>query len=100
MPQNDKGNVVPIDNYRQQSEGVATSSALKSGGGGGTFDDMEARVKRLEDDMSELKSHVKAMRADLSYIRGKLDAMPSTTQLILFAVAVFVAAGIARFFGH
>ena len=69
-------------------------------GGGDTFDPMEARVQRLEDDMAELRADVKAMRGDLSYIRGKLDAMPTTTQLILFAIAIFVAAGVARYFGH
>jgi hypothetical protein len=69
-------------------------------GGGEIFDPMEARVQRLEDEMAELRTDVKAMRSDLSYIRGKLDAMPTTTQLILFAIAIFVAAGVARYFGH
>jgi len=38
------------------------------------------------------------MRNDLSYIKGKLDGMPTTLQLVAFAVAVFVAAGVFQFF--
>jgi hypothetical protein len=49
--------------------------------------------------MDEMRADVKAMRSDLSYIRRKLDAMP-TTQLVLFAVAILVAAGVARYFSH
>ncbi|MDB5654767.1 MAG: hypothetical protein JWQ94_2380 [Tardiphaga sp.] len=61
---------------------------------------MKQRVKRLEDDMVEIRADVKAMRSDLSHIRGKIDLMPTTTQLILFAIAIFVAAGVARYFSH
>jgi hypothetical protein len=57
--------------------------------------------------MSELKSDVKAIRSDLSslrvdmsYIRGRLDAMPTTIQLLMFVIAIFVAAGLTRYFGH
>jgi hypothetical protein len=100
MPQNDKGTVHLMSEYRQISRGTSSGDGLKSAGGGGTFDEMEARVKRLEEDMSELKADVKASRVDLSYVRGKLDAMPTTTQLILFAIAIFAAAGMTRFFGH
>ncbi len=56
--------------------------------------------------MRELKSDVKKaldalanIRADLSYPRGNADAAPTTLQLIGFAVVVFVAAGISRYFG-
>ncbi|QUS39884.1 hypothetical protein RPMA_14335 [Tardiphaga alba] len=76
-------------------------------GGGEVLDPMEFRVKRLEDDMSELKTDVKAIRSDMnslrtdmSYIRGRLDAMPTTIQLLGFLVAIFVASGLTRYFGH
>lgn len=74
-------------------------STLKSGDGGGTYDAMEARVKNLENDMSDVKSDLKAMRSDLSYIRGRLDSMPTTIQLLMFVIAIFVAAGLTRYFG-
>lgn len=70
---------------------------MKGGGGGGTFDPMEARVTRLEDDMKEIKSDLKAIRGDLSYLRGKVDSMPTTLHLLGFAIAVFVAAGLLKY---
>ena len=39
--------------------------ALSGGDGGSTFDPMEARVARLEDDMREIKSDLKALRDEM-----------------------------------
>ena len=39
--------------------------ALSGGDGGSTFDLMEARVARLEDDMREIKSDLKALRDEM-----------------------------------
>ena len=75
-------------------------SPLNSGGGGGNYDGMEPRVAALEADMKEIKADLKKVLVDLSYLRGKADAMPTTVQLIGFVIAIFVAAGIARYFGH
>jgi hypothetical protein len=61
---------------------------------------MEIRVKRLEEEAKEVREDLKTIRTDLAYIRGKIDSLPSTMQLIGFAIALFVAAGIARYFGH
>ncbi|MGB6325339.1 MAG: hypothetical protein WBG11_06070 [Methylocella sp.] len=69
-------------------------------GGGGTFDGTETRVSRLEEDMKELKADMKTALKDLAYLKGKVDNLPTTLQLIGFAVAVFIAAGIARYFGR
>ena len=55
---------------------------LHSGGGGGTSDGMEARVKRLEDDTKEMRADLKVIRSDLSEIKGKLSAMQSTWQIV------------------
>ena len=38
--------------------------------------------------------------ADLKYVKGRLDAMPTTIQLLGFIIAIFVATGVTRFFGH
>jgi hypothetical protein len=70
------------------------------GGGGGAFDPMDFRIDRLEADMSELKADMKAMLKDVSYIRGRLDAMPTTIQLLMFVIAIFLASGLTRYFGH
>lgn len=72
--------------------------AAKGGDGGDTLDPMEARVERLEDDMKELKADIKALRVDVAHVRGRVDAMPTTVQLLMFVVAIFVAAGLTRFF--
>ena len=76
-------------------------------GGGEAFDPMDFRIERLEGDMAEVKSDIKAlrvdvglMRADMSYIRGRLDAMPTTIQLLGFVIAIFIASGLTRYFGH
>lgn len=59
---------------------------LKSGGGDGTFDGMEARVRQLETDMA--------------YIKGKLEDMPTkdwmTTRLIWVVGAFVVASGVIQ----
>ncbi|MBP2540036.1 hypothetical protein J2768_002473 [Agrobacterium tumefaciens] len=59
-----------------------TQPPLKSGGGGGTFDGMEARVKRLEDDMKEIKGDLKSLLKDSAEIKGKISNMPSTWQIV------------------
>jgi hypothetical protein len=69
----------------------AQSSPLKSGGGGGTFDDMETRVKRLEDDGKELRSDLKSILRDLSELKGRIYAMPTTWQMVGFVVALILA---------
>jgi hypothetical protein len=68
-----------------------------TGGGGGTYDGMEARVSRLEDDMKEIKGDLKALLRDVPEIKGKVSNLPTTLQL---AVAVFAAAGLSRLFVH
>lgn len=73
---------------------------LKGGGGGGTSDNMEPRVKALEDKFEKMDAKLDAIGKDLAYLKGKVDSLPTTMQLILFAVAVFAAAGITRFFNH
>lgn len=69
----------------------AANHALKSGDGGGTSDGMEARVKRLEDDGKELRQDLKTILRDLSEIKGRVNAMPTTWQMVGFVVALCVA---------
>ena len=60
---------------------------------------MESRAA-LEADTKEIKSDLKKVLVELGYLRGKADAMPTTIQLIDFVIAIFVAAGVTRYFGH
>ena len=64
---------------------------LKGGDGGGTSDGMEARVKRLEDDGKELRQDLKTIMRDLSEIKGRVNAMPTTWQMVSFVVALCLA---------
>lgn len=64
---------------------------LPSGGGGGTYEDMEARVKRLEEDGKDIRSDLKAIRLDLAEMKGRLNSMPTTWQMVGFVVALAVA---------
>ena len=61
---------------------------------------METRVKALEDRFEKMDSKLDILIKDVSYLKGKVDAMPSTLQLLGFVVAIFVAAGVTRYFGH
>ncbi|WP_146194484.1 hypothetical protein [Thioclava sp. NG1] len=58
--------------------------SLQNGGGGGTFDPMEERVRQLESDMS--------------FIKGKLDDMPTkdwmNTRLLAYAGVSVAVIGI------
>lgn len=56
-------------------------TGLKSGGGGGTFDGMEARVKRLEDDMKEVKGDLKSLLVNSAEIKALLQSIASKSDL-------------------
>jgi archaellum component FlaC len=77
---------------------------LKGGGGGGTFDDMEARVKALEDKfdridgkLDRLVNEAVDLKVAVAKLTGRVDSMPSSLQLLAFAIAVFVAAGLLKY---
>ena len=43
---------------------------------------LEARVAHVEEDLKEVKSDVKVLREGVSYIRGRIENLPSTWVLI------------------
>ncbi|MCJ2093679.1 hypothetical protein MKK67_14445 [Methylobacterium sp. J-072] len=61
---------------------------------------MEARIKRLEDDGKEIRTDLKRILADTAEIKGRVASMPTSLQLFMAIVAVFVASGLLRWFGH
>jgi hypothetical protein len=63
------GSVVDISEAKRRG--------LNSGDGGGTFDDMEHRVKLLEGDMKEIKGDLKSLLQNTAEIKGKIDGLPS-----------------------
>ncbi|WP_315729142.1 hypothetical protein [Bradyrhizobium sp. SZCCHNS2015] len=100
MPVSEPDNIRQIRSYQQTSDLSGRDPALKGGGGDGTFDDMERRVTALEKAFEKVDSKLDTIIKDTSFLRGKVDAMPSTLQLLGFVVAIFVAAGVTRYFGH
>jgi hypothetical protein len=102
MAQDETGNVVPMDKYRQQTEGHPTAVALKSGGGGGTFDPMERRVSALEEGFKRIEPKLDTVVKDTSEIKGRLSAMPTSWQLLGMILAIMGASfAIIRFgLGH
>lgn len=73
----------------------ASGAPLPSGGGGGTYDDMEARVARLEAGIGHLERDVGELRADMKDVREKLirveERMATTKGMFLAAGAIIAA---------
>lgn len=55
---------------------------LKGGGGGGTYDPMEARVKALEDRFEKMDGKLDAIVKDLADIKAKVANLPTAWQII------------------
>lgn len=98
MPENNVS--YELQRRLEETRRLVETRPLSKGGGGDNSDGMEPRIARLESDMNEVKADLKRALADLGYLRGKADSLPTTIQLIMFAIAIFAAAGITRFFGH
>ncbi|MCJ9692995.1 hypothetical protein MOV76_15415 [Rhizobium sp. PRIMUS64] len=75
-------NVINLFEGRTDVLTETLQQVLKKGGGGGNSGDMEARVKRLEDDMKEIKGDLKTLLKDTSEIKGKVSGLPSTWQIV------------------
>lgn len=73
---------------RQLEEARSARDSLSSAGGGGTSDGMEPRIARLENDMSEVKADLKKVALDVSEMKGRLSAMPTTWQLVGLIIAI------------
>ncbi|MFE0233491.1 hypothetical protein ACFW0F_06090 [Brucella anthropi] len=65
------------------------TSSLKSGDGGGTFDDMEARVSKLESLAEDTRSTLESIQRQLARIDTKLDGKPDQGWIITLLIAVF-----------
>lgn len=71
----DDNKVVPFP--AKGDPGSIGGGGLSSGSGGGTFNGMEARVQRLEEDLKEIKSDLKTLLQNSAEIKGKIDGLPS-----------------------
>ncbi|TLX12109.1 hypothetical protein [Rhizobium sp. MHM7A] len=70
-------NIVPFN--KGEDAMVPPIKALKSGGGGGTFDDMEARVEALEKKFDKIEGKLDGIANDMAYIKGKIEGFPSAS---------------------
>jgi hypothetical protein len=104
---NGSPNVVDFSIYRKESQGLRLREAapqpgvgLPGGGGGGTFNGMEARVAKLEGhiedisgDISALKSDMRDVRDRLPRIEVRLDHLPGKGFIVTAAVVAIGALG-------
>ncbi len=81
---------INLDDFRPGAGEAEVGKPIKrsGGGGGGDMSDIDARVKRLEDQSKEVGGDLKAIRIDLAEVKGKLSAMPSTWQIITICAAL------------
>lgn len=84
-------NLASVRAAAEAAKSAYQAETLNSGGGGGTFDGMEERVERLEDDLKDARGDLKAIRLDLAEIKGRIVSMPTTWQMLGFIIAVAVA---------
>ena len=56
---------------------------MLAGSGQGPHDpDRESRLTRLEDEYRLMRADLSATRSDVSYIGGRLEALPTTRQMV------------------
>lgn len=71
---------------------------LKSGGGDGTSSDMTERVANLEKRFDRFETKLDAVVKDLAEVKGRVNAMPTSWQLLGMILAILGAAfAIIRF---
>ena len=85
---------------------------LATDGGGPNNPDMEARILKLEGDISEVKgilqrveplltrmdTSMRKLEIDVSRLDGRVSQLPSTIQLIGLVLAIMVAGGLIKHF--
>lgn len=82
--------IAPRDRIARESFQVITKT-LRYSGGGGDNGDMEARIARLESDMSHISKTLDEVKTDVREIRKEATRDFRT----LFGALIFVALGIA-----
>jgi hypothetical protein len=68
------GNVIALSQY-QVGSGKPLGPPLQAGGGGGTFDGMEARVARLEADVEHIKNDISEIKNTSKEVANALHGL-------------------------
>ncbi|MBB3944678.1 hypothetical protein GGQ73_000603 [Rhizobium skierniewicense] len=88
------------DSQEAKLKELTEIKTLKSGGGGGTFDGMEPRVRALEDDMkrllqdtAEIKGMLRSAPSAVAFgeLKGRVDSLPTTAKM---AAIISLAVGV------
>lgn len=72
---------------RRREEPAAEPRALRTGGGGGRSDGMEARVARLEANVEGLRADVADLRANLAVLSERVAALAERVAVLTERVA-------------
>lgn len=72
--------ITKLSDYQQRGADHA-ARGLKSSDGGDTFDPMEPRVAALESAFQKMDSKLDTILADVSYMKGRLEGMPTAISL-------------------
>lgn len=64
----------------------------------GKVERQTGEIESLRNELKEGTQDAKAIRVDLAYVKGKVDTMPTTLQLLLFVIAVLTIAGASKYF--
>ncbi|MER8839461.1 hypothetical protein NKH86_11935 [Mesorhizobium sp. M0913] len=70
--------IVNLADHRTARE---SQPALNTGGGDGTYGGMEARIASLEGKFDKIDAKLTAIGSDLSYLKGKMEGMPSSASV-------------------
>ena len=71
------------DMQRKNAATDATETALKSGGGDGTYDGMEARVAKLENGVVDIKKSLADIRETLASIDERTKHMATKWEVVI-----------------
>lgn len=66
----------------QRVEAALERRGLRAAGGGPQYPDMEIRVARLESNVADIKAILARLAPRIDEIYGRLQAMPTTWQII------------------
>lgn len=93
---------VNLDTFRAASDAAkdarSVERSLKDGGGGGTFDGMEARIASLEKRFDRLEDKVDKVGLDLATVKGEVSRLPGYPGLfVICATLVGIVTLLIRF---
>ena len=61
---------------------------------------LEPVISRIDERVKNLDERVRAVEIEMAEIKGRISQLPTTIQVIGFALVVLAAGGFLRYFGH